>query len=244
MNEFEIVSKRFANLNEQGTSTINNLQATLRALEVQLSELKVEWQRMLIREIEGEKVNLKKCQTRMREVESEISVTKELLATAEYHNKNQLAELIFELEIARNNAHKDICNEVTTKSDNLKRKRCEFLLAAKEIGEIQARGGELERKFLNAVRLAYGSEQHATYKPSRKVGYPIVNLYSDNEGVFSHVAPNTYEVMDALNFGKVPFFVIWYGLYKELLSENEARKRLEEIKRLKELKRMGEKSNG
>lgn len=226
MSEFEELTKSFGDAHEKRTATISHLKTRLCDLEINLSNIKEEWQLALIRELEGEKPNLSKCQKQMREIENEIALTAELLEAAETRLSSQLIEMIPALEEARNAKHKETSDEIVEQFNKLKEKRCLFLIECKNIGLMKTKVSDTERLFLGMIRVAYGA--NSSYKPSRMRDMPVVNLYSDYTSTSDHCAPSEHEVRIALNQGAMAAFAKWYELTGELISENSARKQLAE----------------
>jgi hypothetical protein len=232
MNKFEQLTKCFGEAREKGTAAISTIKAKKIALECNLSEAKAEWQLALIKEIEGEKVDLTKSQKQMRAIENEIALTEELVQAAELRLHSQLVEIIPALEVARNASHEQTWDDVSEQTKNLKVKRCEFIIACQHIGMTAAKSYDTENLFLSMILEAYGTQ--SSYKPSRRVGIPAINLYSQYESISNHCAPSEHEVRVALGTGGIPAFVRWYAKTGELISNNDAHKRLEELKRLEE----------
>ncbi len=233
---WEINLERFNEVNDKYVVVINEIKAKISTLENQKQTMQAEWNELLLLEIEGEKhANIDTFQKKLASVINELNVQTSLLKTAEGRKRTALIELMPTIESARNEYHNDVYNEVIAMSDTLKRRRCDYLLACRDVNSVKAKGNEIEGQFNDCIRKAYGyvGDTCGYSKPRRKE-YPAVNLHSDHKSIDEPCAPRTQETLVALNTGKLPLFVIWYEFTGELVSEIEARKLLAERKKKEE----------
>ena len=236
MNNWDLQYTIFFETYDKYSLVITEIKAKIAALESQKQAMQEEWNDLLLSEIEGEKhANIDTFQKKIAGVTNELDIQKSLLRTAEGRKSTTLTDLMPLMAQERNGYHNDVYNEVDGMSDNLKRKRCEFLLACAEISEVKAKGNIVEGQFDDCIRKAFGyvGDSNGYSKPRRKT-YPMVNLHGTYGEVSEHLAPNTNESLQALN-GKLPLFVIWYLVSGgELVTEREARRLLAERKKKEE----------
>lgn len=229
---WEIQHVRFNEVNDKYMMVINEIKTKIASLENQKQSMQEEWNTLLLLEVEGEKhANFDTFQKKLASITNDLNIQKSLLRTAEVRKHTALIDLMPLIEQGRNEFHNDVYEEVNDGTENLKRKRCDYLLACKEVSEIKAKGNAVEKEFNDCIRKAYGyvGDGNGYSKPRRKE-YPIVNLHSDYVAVDEHVAPNSQETIKALN-GTLPLFVEWYALTGDLVTEREARTLLNERKK-------------
>jgi hypothetical protein len=243
MTNFETLMAQFDEQHTEGIAKGNELSARLQALQVKSTDLRVQMDDAMQKELNGEKVDLAKAKRAIVDNHSEIETVQQLIKANDVRTRSRLTDLLPALEEARSQEHAKNCEEIRQKANDMKRRRCEFLLEARSIGEINGKGRDTESLFQSAIWRTFGNHPYPTYQASRKAEYPTVNLISNFEGVDAHVAPIQHEIIEAMNLMKVPYFVLWYKLSGELIPENEARRKLDEL-RQREAQKKEAKSNG
>lgn len=155
------------------------------------------------------------------DIEKQIEYTKE--ARYQY-----LVTLLPELKEA---CASDIDTKITSIKDvglEILRRKCEYLAIFAQVFRYKNEAMGIRQSFLNE---AHSLDKHEYDKPY--LSLPTLNLSSNYMGgaALPPLMPQLQEVQDAINHGKLPAYVQYYLKTGQVLPDNEARDRLNEMKR-------------
>lgn len=125
----------------------------------------------------------------------------------------------------------DIDTKITSIKDvelEILRRKCEYIAIFAEVFRYKNEAMGIRQSFLNE---AHSLNKHEYDKPY--LSLPTLNLSSNYMGgsALPPLMPQLQEVQDAINQGKLPAYVQYYLKTGQVLPDNEAHKRLDEMKR-------------
>lgn len=202
-----------------------DLQAVKRDMENELQEAREVLKQAMITSLDVDtktaRVAIAKAKKTVEDLETELEDMDERLELLTEVNNERLWELYPQLVEDFTKAHNEATAEILNKALELKKLRCEFILKARELGRIGGTAGEAYSRLERAKKMLDIKERHW-------FSLPTLNLTSSLEGIDKPLAPSETEVKRAYGSGAVEPFIEYYGKAGELVSNQEARKRLTE----------------
>lgn len=209
---------------------INELTERHSELERKITEAKGATERALTADVEQRSkktVNEYTKYQRLLEVylREHMEVEKRL-AVAHNLRAERLRELLPELKLAKDKAVTEMTRDIEDGKVEGYRLKAEMLIFAKRLNDMYSQAQTVQSQFLDACHAAGTNEHNWDF-----LHLPQLNLTGTYEGLHSSITPTVQEMLEAYAQGRLPYFVKLYLLTGEILPENKAREKFEQLQR-------------
>lgn len=208
----------------------DDLVAKRSELEAKLAQAKKAYDRALVDDIEqGTKrtqAEVSKLLRAVEEYEHQLADTENRIEVTKEVMKERLKELLPELKEARDLAiqeAKDLIKGSEAKAWELK---AQYILFARDLNKPYRKAHEVNSLFLDAAHAVNIKDYDRDFP-----NLPALNLVGTYDGPHTSLMPTLTEVSEAYTLGIIPSFVLLYNETGELLPDNLARKRIEQLRR-------------
>ena len=227
---FNELYAKFIEKNTVYETKLQELYKERRELEQKLVQEKEAYDRLLLREIEsGKKRNQAELTKALRkgveDVEKQIKDMDYRIELIQQTKVAKLRDMLPELKKAHDLAAQQLVDEIKARKVEAMERRCQYLIFIRNINQPYSQARDIHSQLITAAHMA-GSNEY----DRERISMPTLNFTGQYGGVDEHLAPLQHEILEALRLGKVPYFVELYALTGELLSESEARKRIEQMR--------------
>ena len=228
---FRELYEKFNDTNIHYQSKIEELYKERRELEQKLINEKEAYERMVLKEVESSrKRNQSDASMMMRkgveEIEKQIKDMDYRIELIQQTKVAKLKKMLSEMKKAHDLAVKESSNEIEKRKVEALERRCQYLLFIRNLNEPYQAARDIHSQFINAAHIAGVSDYDR-----ESISMPTLNLTGQYGQTHEHLAPLQHEILEAYRLGRVPFFVKLYALTGELLSEGEARNKIEQMRR-------------
>lgn len=223
MNNFKELESKYellvASLNEQQ-----------KELEQKITQNKESYHRAMMTDIEdGTKKSQAELSRHLRyaeEYERQLEDIQKRIEIAGYLKREKLKELLPVLKIAKDKAIQEATKEINENKAKGFELKAQYILFARDLNEPYRRAKDIQAQFLASCHSVGVHDFDRDF-----ISLPTLNIASTYEGLHSSLAPTMDEIMDAYTRGKLPYFVQLYDMTGEILPENDAREKLEQLRK-------------
>jgi len=223
MNEFKEVDSKYqsiiAVLNEQQNELEQKIarnkeshhQATVMDIEEGSKKTQAELSRLLRYAEEYER--------QLKDLQKRIEVARHL-------REEKLKDLLPRLKVAKDNAIDEAAKEILENKVKGYELKAQYILFARDLNKPYQRARDMNDQFLSACHLVGVHDFDRSF-----LNLPTLNISSTYEGPHASMAPTMNEILEAYTQGRVPFFARLYAETGEILPEDDARIKLEQLRK-------------
>lgn len=209
---------------------ITTLNEQEKELEQKITQNKESYHRAMMIDIEDgtrkTQAELSKHLRYAEEYERQLEDIQKRIEIAGYLKGEKLKELLPELKIAKDKAIQEASKEINENKAKGYELKAQYILFARDLNTPYRRAKDTQEQFLTACHSIGVHNFDRDF-----ISLPTLNIASTYEGLHSSLAPTMDEILDAYTRGKLPYFVQLYEMTGEILPENDAREKLEQMQK-------------
>jgi len=223
MNEFKKTESKYQ-------SIISTLDDQQKDLEQKINQNKASYHRAMMMDIEDgtrkTQAELSKHLRNAEEYERQLEDIQKRIEVAGHLKEQKLKELLPGLKIAKNGVVQEASEEINENKTKGFELKAQYILFARDLNAPYRRAREAQEQFLTACHSVGVHDFDREF-----FSLPRLNVISTYEGLHASLAPTVEEIMEAYTNGKIPLFVKLYEMTGEILPENDARVKLEQLQK-------------
>lgn len=223
LREFQEAQTRFDGI-------INELTERRSELERKIAEAKGASEKALTADVEQRSKKTVNEYTKYQRLHEaylrELNELEKRLAVAHNLRAERLRELLPELKLAKDKAVTEMTRDIEDGKVEGYRLKAEMLIFVKRLNSLYSQAQTVQNQFLDVCHAAGTNEYNRDF-----IHLPQLNLTGTYEGPHTSITPTVQEMLEAYTQGKLPKFVELYLLTREILPENKAREKIEQLQR-------------